>query len=310
MDNSKPNIIFMGTPEFAVPALESLQLEFGVKAVVTVPDKPKGRGRKFLPSAVKVKATEYGIPVLQPEKLKDENFRDQLAAYEPDIIVVIAFRILPPMIFTLSKIATFNIHASLLPKYRGAAPINWAIINGEKETGLTTFIIEQKVDTGNILLQDKFNIPKNFTAGDLHDFMMPRAAKIAVDTCNILLSGDYKLKKQNENLVSPAPKIFPSDSVLDWHKPVTVLKNFIHGFSPFPGARTNWDGKMLKILRVALAPRNELLPGEYKIINNNFYVGCEGGELEILELQQEGKKVADVKSFLNGYRGAMTGKFN
>lgn len=301
----------MGTPEFAVPVLEKLHQELGVKAVVTVPDKPKGRGRKLSPSAVKIKALELGLPILQPEKLKDENFREELALFEPDIIVVVAFRILPPMIFNLSKIATFNIHASLLPKYRGAAPINWAIINGEKKTGLTTFLIEEKVDTGNILLQDEFEIPENFTAGDLHDFMMPRAARIAVTTCNMLLSSDYVLKKQVDDGATPAPKIFPADAYIDWSKPALQVKNFIHGFSPFPGARTNWNGKLLKILRAKVSSLDrKLVPGEYVIDGKGFFVACADGNIEITELQQEGKKPTDIKSFLNGYRGEKTGKFN
>jgi methionyl-tRNA formyltransferase len=310
MDNNKPNIVFMGTPEFSVPVLDAIHNKFGVTAVVTIPDKPKGRGRKLQPSAVKQRAVDLGLPVLQPEKLKDESFRDELASYKPDIIVVVAFRILPPVIFNLASTGTFNIHASLLPKYRGAAPINWAIIKGEKKTGLTTFLIEEKVDTGNVLLQDEFDIPENFTAGDLHDFMMPRAAAIGIKTCEILISNDYELIKQDDSLATPAPKLFPDMSYINWTDTSQNVKNFINGFSPFPGARTNWQGKMLKILRAKVADSINLSAGEYEINKNGFFAGCEAGAIEIVELQQEGKKVADVKAFLNGYRGESKGYFD
>ncbi len=309
MDSKSPNIIFMGTPEFSVPVLKKIHNELGIKAVVTVPDKEQGRGRRLIPSAVKRAAMEFGLPVLQPEKLKDEKFRDRLAAFEPDIIVVVAFRILPAMIFNLSRLGTFNIHASLLPKYRGAAPINWAIINGEKKTGLTTFLIEEKVDTGNILLQDEFEIPENFTAGDLHDFMMPRAAEIGLKTCKLLISGDYQLKKQDDALACPAPKIFPSQAFIDWSLPSEKLKNFIHGFSPYPGARVMWGGKLLKILRVFKADE-KLEPGHFRIEKKRFLVGTADASLTIIELQQEGKKSVGIEAFLNGYRGEREGKFD
>ncbi len=310
MDKNKPNIIFMGTPEFSVPVLEMIHKELGVAAAVTIPDKPKGRGRKLQSSAVKSAAIEMGIPLLQPEKLKDENFRNELAAFQPDIIVVVAFRILPALIFNLPSIGTFNIHASLLPKYRGAAPINWAIINGESKTGLTTFLIEEKVDTGNILLQDKINLHNDCTAGDLHNIMMPRAAKIGLDTCNLLLSGEYELKEQDDSQASPAPKLFPSQATIDWTMPSDKVKNFINGFSPFPGSRTKWNGKMLKILRAEHAGHISLNPGEYKITKTGFYVCCGDGAIKITELQQEGKKPVNVEAFLNGYRGEKHGHFD
>jgi methionyl-tRNA formyltransferase len=303
----KPNIVFMGTPEFAVPTLEKIHEEFGVKAVVTSPDKPKGRGKKVLPSDVKLKAIELRIPVLQPEKLKDGNFISKLQSFEPDIIVVLAFRILPEEVYSIAKILTFNIHASLLPKYRGAAPINWAIINGEKYTGLTTFILQRKVDTGNIILQKSIDIPEGATAGDLHDLMMPEAARIATDTCNLLLSGNYHPIKQDDSSATPAPKIFPDDCRIEWNMHALNVRNFIHGLSPYPGAWTEWDGERMKILRVELSTCGKGRPGEYSIRDNTFNVYCNKGLISILELQLPGKKMMRADDFLRGYRGVKSG---
>jgi len=309
MSNSVPNIIFMGTPEFAVPTLVKLHETLTVKAVVTVPDKPKGRGKKVLPSEVKVKAEELCIPILQPEKLKDENFINELEIYKPDIIVVLAFRILPEEVFSVSKMATFNIHASLLPKYRGAAPINWAIINGEKTTGLTSFILEKKVDTGNVLLQKAIDIPEGATAGDLHDLMMPEAAQMAVDTCNLLLSGEYQLIKQDDTLATPAPKIFPEFCIINWNQHAEIVKNFIHGLSPFPGAWTMWNGERLKILRVEFSACGKGIPGTFSINDNSMNVECDKGIIQLHEIQLPGKRPMKIQDFLRGYRGNSTGKF-
>lgn len=310
MSNIKPNIVFMGTPEFAVPTLVNLNERYGVKVVVTVPDKPQGRGKKVLPSEVKNKAVELGIPVLQPERLKDENFINELKDYTPDIIVVLAFRILPEEVFSISKIATFNIHASLLPKYRGAAPINWAIINGEKTTGLTSFILEKKVDTGNILLQKTIDIPDGATAGDLHDLMMPEAAQMAIDTCNLLLTGDYKLMKQDDNLATPAPKIFPDLCKINWNQHAEVIRNFIHGLSPFPGAWTIWNGVRLKILRVEFSCCGKSESGRFSIMDVAMNVQCEKGIISLQEIQLPGKRPMRIQEFLRGYRGEKFGKFD
>ncbi len=301
------NIVFMGTPEFSVPSLELLHKEFGVHAVVTVPDKPQGRGRKLHPSQIKQKAIELRIPVLQPEKLKDEAFISELRSYQPDIIVVIAFRILPVEVYTSAKIASFNIHASLLPKFRGAAPINWAIINGEKETGLTSFILQEKVDTGEMLLQKKFRIPENATAGDLYKLMSPLAAELAIDTCNLLLSGNYKPVKQDDTIATPAPKIFPEQCKIDWGQDAIKVKNFINGVSPEPGAWTFLDDKRIKILRAEFYDSKSVTSAQFEIINNKFIVQCNQGRISIKEIQLEGKKVMDIKDFLNGYKGNLRG---
>lgn len=313
----KPNIIFMGTPEFAVPTLDELHTQFGVKAVVTVPDKPKGRGLTMQPSPVKQKSLELGIPVLQPEKMKDEAFINELASYEPDIICVVAFRILPPSVYNLAKIASFNIHGSLLPKYRGAAPINWAIINGEKETGLTSFILQEKVDTGDMLLQKSFPLSDETTAGELHDMLMPEAAAMAVETCELLLSGNYEPLPQPEVCPSPAPKLFREHGEIDWTKPAQEVLHKIHGLSPYPGAWTVLNGKSLKIYRVNMIENSqihtedaEFKSGEYFISETVFAVKCADGWLAISELQQESKKPVAVGDFIRGWRGDKKGKLN
>ena len=299
----------MGTPEFSVPILEKIHEIHNVSAVVTVPDKPQGRGRHLIPSAVKVKALDLALPIFQPEKMKDENFIESIKLLKPDIILVVAFRILPREVFSIARIGTFNIHSSILPKYRGAAPINWAIINGEKTTGLTTFLIDDKVDTGNILLRDEFEIPDGFTAGDLHDFMMPRAVNIAIRTIDIISKGNITPLKQDDSLATPAPKIFPEDGIIDWSKNAEKVRNFIHGFSPIPGARTRFNNQMLKIYRVKLSNEIKLDKGSYKIDKSAFYAGCTDGTLCLLEFQPEGKKTMKFKDFINGYRGNAEGKF-
>ena len=302
----------MGTPDFAVPALAALNEKYNVKAVVTVPDKPKGRGLQMQPSPVKVKAMELGIPVLQPEKLKDENFINDLKALNADIFVIIAFRILPKEVFNIPKIASFNIHGSLLPKYRGAAPINWAIINGDNITGLTSFILGEKVDTGNMLLQKILPIPEEFTAGDLHDALMPLSVELALDTCKLLIDGEYNAILQDESLATPAPKLFRETAKIDWNKPAEAVKKFIHGHSPIPGAWTTYEGKSLKILRAEFEPCSCSEPqqpaGSYTISKDGFKVFCATGKVFLKQIQPEGKKAMDVTQFLNGFRGTPEGK--
>lgn len=307
MTKEKINIIFMGTPEFAVPALEKLHSEFAVKCVVTVPDKPRGRGQVTVPSAVKQKALELSLPVLQPETLKDENFIMELSGFQPDIIVVIAFRILPPAVFNTAKLGTFNIHASLLPKYRGAAPINWAIINGEKQTGLTSFLLEEKVDTGKIILQNSIDIPDGATAGDLHDLMMPIAASLAVDTCNLIIEGNNKPIMQDNNLATPAPKLFREQCRINWEQDAEIIRNFINGVSPIPGAWFDWEGKRYKVLRADYSSQGSGTPGSFYIENAKLNIYCEKGFISILELQPQDKKPMKNEDFLRGYRGELFG---
>ena len=303
MNAKSVKIVFMGTPEFAVPSLEALAKEFGVALVVTNPDKPAGRGLKLVPSPVKLKAMELGIPVLQPEKLKDPAFVNELKQIEPDIIVVIAFKILPAEVFKVARIASFNVHPSLLPKYRGPAPINWTIINGERETGLTTFVLQEEVDAGNIILQWKYPIPEDFTAGDLHDFLAPKAGEIAVETCRVLLSGNYQLFKQDDRLATRAPKIYPEQCEIDWAKGAVEIRNFIYGVSPMPGAWFILDGKRFKIFRCKykLEPhQNE--PGKVIIQTNQMLISCSDGFIIPTEVQFEGRKKMSIEEFLRGYR--------
>lgn len=307
----KKSIIFMGTPEFAVPTLEKLNEHFDVKAVVTVPDKPQGRGLKLVPSPVKIKAEELNIPILQPEKLKDEEFINQIKEINPDIICVVAFRILPRDVFIIPKLGTFNIHGSLLPKFRGAAPINWAIINGEKVTGLTSFLIQDKVDTGDILIKRELEIKPSFTAGDLHDLLMPISADLAVETCNLLISGEYQALMQNHEEATAAPKLFAENLKINWASNSLELKNLIHGTSPIPCSWTLWNDKKLKIYRVEISEKsNKLQPGEFVIINNSLLVGTNDFALELSEIRPEGKKTMRTIEFLRGYRGESSGKFN
>lgn len=300
----------MGTPEFAVPAMEKLHSEYGVAAAVTVPDKPKGRGLKLMPSPVKIAAGNYGIPVLQPESLKEPGFISQIEEISPDIIAVIAFRILPAAVYSKAKVASFNVHGSLLPKYRGAAPINWAIINGEKISGLTTFLLQEKVDTGFILLKKELAIPENATAGDLHDLLMPEAAILAAETVELLLSGNYSPIVQDESAACPAPKLYRENCRISWDLPVENIKNFIQGTSPVPGAWTKFEDKTLKILRCELDNIKLDFPGDFKIIEGKFYVQCLDGAISLKQIQPEGKNQMWVQDFLRGWRGATEGKLN
>lgn len=303
MKREETKIVFMGNPEFAIPALEKIHRNFGISLVVTNPDKPAGRGLKPTPTPVKIKAMELNIAVLQPEKLKDPSFHKQMKEISPDIIVVIAFKILPPEVFTTAKIASFNVHPSLLPKYRGPAPINWQIINGEKTTGLTTFILQERVDAGNIILQWEYPIPDGFTAGDLHDFLAPLAGDIAVETCRILLKGNFTLRKQEEQFATKAPKIFPYQCKINWEQDCISLHNFIHGVSPNPGAWTTLDGRRFKIFRCSyiIKQHNEPL-GKAFVDSGKMLFPCLDGYIIPLEIQMEGRKVMTINDFLRGYR--------
>lgn len=303
------NIIFMGTPEFAVPSLQAIHRKFGVSTVVTVPDKPQGRGMKLTPSAVKIAALEFGLPVLQPESLKSETFRSEIEALKPDIIVVIAFRILPASIYTLASLGAFNIHGSLLPKFRGAAPINWAIINGEKESGVTSFLLNDKVDTGKILLKRSCAITDSMTAGELYSALMPLSAELAVETCTLLSEGKAVPMQQDDTIATPAPKLFRDQCSIDWSKSAHDVRNFVRGVNPAPVAWVMWENKRLKVYSVEL--ENGTLPaGTWKIDDGKFIVGCgDGNCIRMVEIQQEGKPKMSIDVFLRGYRRVYDGKF-
>jgi len=303
MKQEEVKIVFMGTPEFSVPALKKLNESFGVALVVTNPDKPAGRGLKPTPSPVKQTALELNIPILQPEKIKSSEFIEQIKQFAPDIIVVIAFKILPPEVFKSARIATFNVHPSLLPKYRGPAPINWQIINGEKETGLTTFILTEEVDAGNIILQWKYPLPDGMTAGDLHDFLAPLAGDIATETCRILINGNYTPIVQEVGLATKAPKIFPDQCQIDWNMDCLQLRNFIHGVSPSPGAWTLLKNKRFKIFRCEYKiERHNYELGKLIIQQNKLFFPCSNGYIIPKEVQLEGKRKCTAEEFIRGYR--------
>jgi methionyl-tRNA formyltransferase len=306
----EPKIIFMGTPEFAVPALEEIHSKYKVSAVVTIPVKIKGRGLKMIPSAVKIKADELNIPVLQPEDLKNQDFLEKINEINPDIIVVIAFRILPKILYSKAKIASFNIHGSLLPKYRGAAPINHAIINGETESGLTSFILQDKVDTGNILLQKTLKLNSEMTSGELHDLLMPLAAELSIETIELLLNGNYSPLIQDENIACPAPKLTKENTKINWAQTSQQIINFIRGLTPYPSAWTKMNDSTLKIHKAIKCNSNILKAGEFRIGNKQFLVGTIDSDILIQVLQPENKKSMPLIDFLNGYRGITEGLLN
>ncbi|MFT3844785.1 MAG: methionyl-tRNA formyltransferase [Lacibacter sp.] len=315
-DKSSLRIVFMGTPEFAVASLDALvQSGFHVVAVITAPDKPAGRGMKMNESAVKKYAVEYSIPVLQPEKLRNPEFLQTLKELKADLQIVVAFRMLPEAVWNMPPMGTINVHGSLLPHYRGAAPINWAVINGEKETGVTTFKLKHEIDTGDILLQDSFPIGENDTAGEVHDHMKEVGAKLLVKTVEGLIDGTIQEKPQasvNDSESSTihsqlkhAPKIFTETCKIDFSKTVDEVHNLIRGLSPFPGAFTTLDGKMLKIYR----SKKEIEPAfiqtgdEYVTDGKTFLkFRCSNGYIHLLEIQLEGKKKMLIEDFLRGYR--------
>ena len=316
----KTNIVFMGTPEIAIPTLEALHNEYNVRAVVTIPDKPQGRGQKLQPSPVKLKAIELGLKVLQPDNLKCQSFISSLNVLNPDIIIVFAFKFLPKEVYKVSNIATFNIHTSLLPEYRGAAPINWAIINGESKTGLTSFILNDKIDTGSIILQEEFIIPTNSTAGELYNIMMEKAPSFTIKVCDQLLSGKYMLKQQDDNFVFSAPKLFKENVEINWNKDASAVINFINGCSPVPCAWTMWNKNKLQLLKAKVPSVDSIeknidnvsklqLPGDFCISNKKLFVNCKIGIAELIEIKLENKKAMAIKDFLNGYRGDLTGTF-
>lgn len=301
------NIIFMGTPAFAVPSLEILlRSNHKISAVVTAPDKPRGRGQKVLESAVKEFAVKNSLKVLQPEKLKSENFISEIKSLNPDLIVVVAFRILPKEVYSIPKFGSFNLHASLLPKYRGAAPINRAIINGESETGVTTFFLLDKVDTGSIIIQKHCDITFDDNAGTLHDKLMNLGAEAVYSSLSLIeeTGGNPPVTQQNDTGATPAPKIFKEDCKIEWNNPARKVYNFIRGLSPYPGAYTVHNQKVIKIFKateadIALSGK----PGDFIVNDERIFVRCLDGMLEISVLQLEGKKRLNSKEFLNGNRG-------
>lgn len=297
----------MGTPEFAVPSLEILVKNgWNVVAVVTAPDRPQGRGQKLIPSPVKVAALGRNIPVLQPTNLKSDNFIEELRSFKADLQIVVAFRMLPEVVWNMPPKGTFNLHASLLPNFRGAAPINWAIIKGEKETGLTTFFLKHEIDTGSIIFQEKEPINAEDNIGTLYERLMNKGARLVLRTTEAIENNNILTLPQNEALaIHHAPKIFKGTCEIDWEKPAADIHNLIRGLSPYPGAWTILDGKTCKIYKSEISNKNHdgLLPGEYRSDGKKELLFQTGnGTLKILELQMEGKKKLVIGEFLRGYK--------
>jgi len=306
----------MGTPAFAVASLSALlDAKMNVVGVVTAPDKPGGRGMQLQQSAVKQFAIAHNLPLLQPEKLKSPEFFDALSNWKPDLQVVVAFRMLPEKIWSFPPMGTLNVHGSLLPQYRGAAPINWAIINGEKETGVTTFQLQHAIDTGDILLQDRIEITENMTAGELHDTMMLVGANLLVKTLNGLVDGVIQSVPQSEaNIngsslsVKHAPKIFTTDCEINWDNDVQSIHNHVRGLAPFPGAITKIDGKIVKLYSTLIDNENSTekpkeQPGSLVTDGKTYAkIACKNGYLLLNDIQWEGKKRMPITDFLRGYR--------
>jgi len=298
-------IVFMGTPAFAVESLDILVKNgYDIAAVVTAPDKPAGRGQKVQVSAVKQYALDHHLPVLQPVKLKDEAFLQALKDTRADLFIVVAFRMLPEVVWKMPAIGTFNLHASLLPEYRGAAPINWAIINGETHTGVTTFFLQHEIDTGDILFSKKVAISPDDDAGTLHDKLMSAGAQLTLKTVRAIESGDYHSQPQPDTEIKHAPKIFKEDCILDFNQSVEQVHNKVRGLSPFPAAYTNLDGKLLKIYKTEIQHLHaDQLNGTFDTDGKNFLrIKCANGWLNLIEVQIEGKKRMHITEFLKGYR--------
>ncbi len=303
MNSLATRIVFMGTPEFAIPSLDILiRNHYQIPAVVTAPDKPRGRGQELSTTPIKERAIEAGIPVLQPEQLNDPGFVARLKELAPDLIVVVAFRILPREVFTVPRLAAFNLHASLLPKYRGAAPINWAVINGESETGVTTFLLEDKVDTGGIVLQRAIPIDPDDDAGAVHDKLAAVGAEVVLDTVRKIEEGKAEVTRQDNALASRAPKIFKDDCRIQWAQPAPRIHNFIRGLSPYPAAFTEHNGKILKIYRTRVVGfEGPGKPGAVLVDEEEITVATSEGGLLLLELQQEGRRRMMAAELLRGY---------
>lgn len=309
-------IVFMGTPEFAVATLKALvENGYNVVAVVTQPDKPVGRhGSVLQPSAVKQYALEQGLPVLQPEKMKDPAFVEQLRSYKANLQVVVAFRMLPEVVWAMPEYGTFNVHAALLPQYRGAAPINWAVINGETQTGVTTFFLDHDIDTGRIIMQLPFNIPDTADVEYVYDGLMHLGADICLQTLDRIITADgypasYDQLRMENGELKPAPKIFKETCEIDWTKSAKQVYDFVRGLSPYPGAWTTLqtaDGKetVLKIFRTTKTQQPaDGRVGQLTFDRKHLYVACGDCLLQLDELQLAGKKRMDATSFLNGMKG-------
>lgn len=317
MTPKEVRIVFMGTPDFAVESLKALvEGNYNIVGVITAPDKPAGRGRQLSESAVKKYAVEKGLNVLQPEKLKNPEFIAQLQSLKADLQIVVAFRMLPEMVWNMPPLGTFNLHASLLPQYRGAAPLNWAVINGEKETGVTTFLLDHEIDTGRILFQEKIAIGEEDSVGDLHDRMMVTGARLVLKTVDALAEGRVEAIEQTALINAPelirhAPKIFKEDCKIDWTRDTESVRNLIRGLSPYPAAWTEFihtqTSEVMSAKIFAAQPDRSSLPGKPGALQSDgkktIKVACVDGWLSITDLQLSGKKRMKTEELLRGFHG-------
>lgn len=315
MEPKKARIVFMGTPDFAVGTLKALvENNYTVVGVITAPDKPAGRGRQLAQSAVKQYAVEKGLHVLQPEKLKNPEFISELQSLDADMQVVVAFRMLPEMVWKMPPLGTFNLHASLLPQYRGAAPLNWAVINGEKETGVTTFLLDHEIDTGKIIYQERIPIGEEETLGELHDRMMTVGAALVLRTVDALADGRAEALDQSDLIADPgaikhAPKIFKEDCKIDWSRDMESVRNLIRGLSPYPAAWTELihqqTGEVLSAKIYAVRSDNSSMAGQPGRMQSDgktyLKVACVDGWLSITDIQLSGKKRMKTEELLRGF---------
>ncbi|MFY9154165.1 MAG: methionyl-tRNA formyltransferase [Prolixibacteraceae bacterium] len=309
-------IVFMGTPDFAVESLKALVEDgYQVVGVITAPDKPAGRGRQLSESAVKKYAVEKNLPVLQPEKLKNPQFIEELASLKADLQIVVAFRMLPEIVWSMPPMGTFNLHGSLLPQYRGAAPLNWAIINGEKETGVTTFLLSHEIDTGRILFQEKTEIAENDTLGDIHDRLMIIGARLVLKTVDVLAEEkaepiDQNLLIEHPDKIKHAPKIFKEDCLIDWTKDSESVRNLIRGLSPYPAAWTEFihpEKQEILTAKIYQANRDNsslpAAPGTLVTDGKKFLkIACPDGWLSVTDIQLSGKKRMKIDELLRGFQ--------
>jgi len=306
-------LVFMGTPDFAVPSLELLnQSQHELVRVVTAPDRPQGRGRKVMASPVKQAAVHLGLPVSQPGNLKDRGFIEILNGCRPDLIAVVAFRILPESVFNLPPKGSINLHASLLPDYRGAAPINWVLINGENKTGLTTFFLKQKVDTGDILLQQELPIDPEDDYGSLHEKLKIEGARLLKKTIDMLDRGELKPRRQSSFSAKSAPKLTPRTGLIAWDRPATDLRNLIRGLAPDPGAQSNYGTTKMKFLKASVIDRQAGVPPGTVIKSDpreGIAIACGEGALELEIIKPEGKRAMKATEYLRGHDVKVGSKF-
>ncbi len=295
------NIVFMGSPDFAIPSLEAIHhSSHTIKAVVSNIDKRRGRGSETAPTPVKAKALELGLSVIEVEDLKSDEFSSQLKLLEADLFVVVAFRILPKKVLEIPTIGSVNLHASLLPKYRGAAPIHWAVMNGEDKTGCTIFFLDEKMDTGKIILQEEIQIDDNETTGDVYTRLMIKGSQVLLNAINQIEENSYSTIEQDDSLATPAPKIFRDDCHVNFNKPAKEVHNKIRGLSPFPTAWATLNGEKFNMYKSKLGVFANIDPGELLVKDGKLLVGCVDGTIELLEIQLPGKRKMQTEIFLKG----------